>query len=134
MTTEGGLRVMLQPQYDLANHRVVGAEALIRWRHPLHGDIPLSILIPMVDKLGLDLLLFSYIEKTVIEVLGILDRQNIDIPIAINASARTLFAAGLATKMHKAGLPARRLKIELTEQIIPDNELALSASIMALLS
>ncbi|WP_186828449.1 EAL domain-containing protein [Pseudomonas chlororaphis] len=136
VTTGDDLRVMLQPQYDLANHRVVGAEALIRWRHPLHGDIPLSILIPMVDKLGLDLLLFSYIEKTVIEILGILDRQNIDIPIAINASARTLCAAGLATrlaaKMHKAGLPTRRLKIELTEQMTPDNELALSASIMTL--
>ncbi|MGN7742382.1 EAL domain-containing protein [Pseudomonas sp. 22526] len=136
MTTGDDLRVVLQPQYDLASRRVVGAEALIRWRHPHHGDIPLSILIPMVDQLGLDLLLFSYIEKTVIEILGTLDRLGIDIPIAINASAHTLCAAGLATrlaaKMHKAGLPARRLKIELTEQITPDNELALSASIMAL--
>ncbi len=136
MATGDGLRVVLQPQYDLASHRVVGAEALIRWRHPHHGDIPLSILIPMVDQLGLDLLLFSYIEKTVIEILGTLDRLGIDIPIAINASARTLCAAGLATrlaaKMHKAGLPTRRLKIELTEQMTPDNELALSASIMAL--
>ncbi|MCB2254978.1 EAL domain-containing protein [Pseudomonas chlororaphis] len=136
MATGEDLRVVLQPQYDLASRRVVGAEALIRWRHPLHGDIPLSILIPMVDQLGLDLLLFSYIEKSVIEILGTLAHLGIDIPIAINASARTLCAAGLATrlaaKMHKAGLPTRRLKIELTEQMTPDNELALSASIMAL--
>ncbi|MBC3468209.1 EAL domain-containing protein [Pseudomonas sp. RW10S2] len=136
IATGSDLRVVLQPQYDLASCRMVGAEALIRWRHPHHGDIPLTILIPMVDRLGLDLLLFSYIEKTVIEILVALDRLGIAIPIAINASARTLCAAGLAArlaaKMHKAGLPTRRLKIELTEQMTSDNELALSASIMAL--
>lgn len=136
MTTGDNLRVVLQPQYDLASRRVVGAEALIRWRHPHYGEIPLSILIPMVDRLGLDLLLFSYIEKTVIGILSTLDHQGIDIPIAVNASVRTLCAAGLATrlaaKMRKAGLPTRRLKIELTEPMTPDNKLALSASIMAL--
>ncbi|HCR1551600.1 TPA: EAL domain-containing protein [Pseudomonas aeruginosa] len=136
LTTGDGLRVVLQPQYDLASRQVVGAEALIRWRHPHHDDIPLSILIPMVERLGLDLLLFSYIERTVIETLATLDCMGIDIPISINASARTLCAAGLAARltaqMRKAGLPARRLKIELTEPITAANELALSAAIMAL--
>ncbi|MCU0070030.1 EAL domain-containing protein [Pseudomonas koreensis] len=136
MATGEGLRVVLQPQYDLASRRVVGAEALIRWQHPRHGDVPPSVLIPMVNRLGLDLLLFSYIEKTVIETLGHLDRLGIEIPIAINASAHTLCANGLATrlaeKMNKAGLPTGRLKIELTEEVVADNELALSASITAL--
>ncbi|WLH29943.1 EAL domain-containing protein [Pseudomonas canadensis] len=136
MATGEGLRVVLQPQYDLASRRVVGAEALVRWQHPRHGDVPPSLLIPMVNRLGLDLLLFSYIEKTVIEILGHLDRLGIDIPIAINASAHTLCASGLATrlahKMHRAGLPTGRLKIELTEEMAADNELALSASITAL--
>ncbi|MFJ9990069.1 EAL domain-containing protein [Pseudomonas putida] len=136
MATGEGLRVVLQPQYDLSSRRVVGAEALIRWRHPRHGEIPPSTLIPVVNRLGLDLLLFSYIENTVIDLLRALDRLGIDIPIAINASARTLCADGLATrladKMYKAGLPTRRLKIELTEEMAADNELALSASITAL--
>ncbi|HEP8703090.1 TPA: EAL domain-containing protein [Pseudomonas aeruginosa] len=136
LATGDGLRVVLQPQFDLASRQVVGAEALIRWQHPCYGDIPLSILIPMVDRLGLDLLLFSYIETTVIEILGVLDCLGVDIPIAINASARTLCAAGLAArlaaKMQMAGLPARRLKIELADQMTPDNELALSVAIMAL--
>ena len=136
IATGEGLRVVLQPQYDLASRRVVGAEALIRWHHPRHGDVSPTILIPMVNRLGLDLLLFSYIEKTVIAILGHLDQLGIGIPIAINASAHTLCAGGLATrladKMHKAGLPTGRLKIELTEEMAADNELALSASITAL--
>lgn len=133
-----GLRVVYQPQCHLQTKRVVGAEALIRWQHPRFGEVPPSVLIPMVNQLGLDLLLFSYIEKSVIETLTSLDKAGIEIPLAVNASARTLCAPGLATrlanKMHKAGLPAKRLKIELTEDMLPDSDLSLSASITALRS
>ena len=136
MTTGDNLRVVLQPQYALASRRIVGAEAMIRWFHPRLGEIPLSLLIPMVDRLGLDLLLFSYIENTVIDILGELERSGITIPIAVNASARTLCATGLAARlaarMEKAGLSTRRLKIELTEQLPPDSELLLSAAMMEL--
>ncbi|MGE8499083.1 MAG: EAL domain-containing protein [Pseudomonas sp.] len=131
-----GLRVVYQPQYHLQSQRIVGAEALIRWQHPQYGDVSPSVLIPLVNQLGLDLLLFSYIEKSVIETLVSLDKAGIHIPVAVNASAKTLCAPGLATrlatKMHKAGLPTKRLKIELTEDVATDNELSLSASITAL--
>jgi EAL domain-containing protein (putative c-di-GMP-specific phosphodiesterase class I) len=136
LATGEGLRVVYQPQYDLASRAIVGAEALVRWHHPQYGDVPPSILIPMINQLGLDLLLFSFIEKTVIDTLGKLNRAGLEIPIAINASAQTLCAYGLAArlaqKMHRAGLPCKRLKIELTEDVEPDSELALSASITAL--
>ena len=131
-----GLRVVFQPQYDLMTRRMVGAEALIRWRHTRHGDVPPSVLIPMVNRLGLDLLLFSYIEKCAIETLLALDRAGIDIPLAVNASANTLCAPGLAErlagKMQRAGLLPRRLKIELTEDMVAADALRLSASIAAL--
>ncbi|MDH1263152.1 EAL domain-containing protein [Pseudomonas sp. GD03944] len=136
LASGAGLRVVYQPQYHLQTQRVVGAEALVRWQHPRYGDVSPSVLIPLVNQLGLDLLLFSFIEKSVIETLVSLDKAGIDIPVAVNASAKTLCAPGLATrlatKMHKAGLPTKRLKIELTEDVATDNELALSASITAL--
>lgn len=131
-----GLRVVFQPQYDLATRRMVGAEVLIRWRHSRHGDIAPSVLIPMVNRLGLDLLLFSYIEKCAIETLLAMDRAGIDFPLAVNASAATLCAPGLADRLYKkmlrVGLPPRRLKIELTEDMAADDALCLSASIAAL--
>lgn len=136
LASGAGLRVVYQPQYHLKSQRIVGAEALIRWQHPRYGDVSPSVLIPLVNQLGLDLLLFSYIEKSVIETLVSLDKAGIQIPVAVNASAKTLCAPGLATrlatKMHKAGLPTKRLKIELTEDVATDNELSLSASITAL--
>lgn len=136
MTTGENLRVVLQPQYELTSRKIVGAEAMIRWFHPRLGEVPPSVLIPMVDRLGLDLLLFSYIEGAVIETLVELDRSGITIPIAVNASARTLCATGLAARlaarMKKAGLSTTRLKIELTEQLPPDSELLLSAAMIEL--
>lgn len=136
LTSGAGLRVVFQPQFDLLSKNVVGAEVLIRWRHPKYGDVPPSVLIPMVNRLGLDLLLFSYIEKCALETLLALNKAGIDIPLAVNASANTICTPGLAerlaSKMRRAGLPARRLKIELTEEMAATDELALSASITAL--
>lgn len=136
LTSGEGLRVVFQPQYDLMTRRMVGAEALIRWRHARLGDISPAVLIPMVNRLGLDLLLFSYIEKSAIDTLLALERAGIDLPLAVNASANTLCAPGLAErlagKMQRAGLPPRRLKLELTEDMAAADELCLSASIAAL--
>lgn len=138
LTSGEGLRVVYQPQYNLQTRQVVGAEALVRWQHPRYGEVSPSVLVSMVSQLGLDLLLFSYIENNVIETLALLDKAGIEIPIAINASAKTICAPGLAmrlaTQMHKAGLPAKRLKIGLTENMLPGSELSLSASITALRS
>jgi EAL domain-containing protein (putative c-di-GMP-specific phosphodiesterase class I) len=136
LTSGEGLRVVFQPQYDLMNRTVVGAEVLIRWQHARYGDVPPAVLIPMVNRLGLDLLLFSYIEKRAVDTLLALDRAGIDIPLAVNASAKTICTPGLAErlagKMKRAGLPAKRLKIELTEELTSVDELSLSASITAL--
>jgi EAL domain-containing protein (putative c-di-GMP-specific phosphodiesterase class I) len=136
LTSGEGLRVVFQPQYDLASRAVVGAEVLIRWQHARYGEVPPAVLIPMVNRLGLDLLLFSYIEKRAIETLLALDKAGIEIPLAVNASAKTICTPGLAErlagKMKRAGLPAQRLKIELTEEFTSVDELTLSASLTAL--
>jgi diguanylate cyclase (GGDEF)-like protein/PAS domain S-box-containing protein len=47
------LRVLYQPVVDLVDGRTVGAEALLRWRHPVHGDIPPSEFIPVAERIGM---------------------------------------------------------------------------------
>lgn len=136
--TGNGLRMVFQPQYNLLTNEMVGAEALIRWQHPQFGDIPPATFIPLVNKFGLDILLFNYIEKSVIDMLVNLDKKGVYIPIAINISAKTICMTGLAKrladKMLHAGLPPQRLKVELTEEVTPANILSLSASVIALRS
>lgn len=136
LTTGEGLRFIFQPQFDLLTRRVVGAEALVRWNHPRFGEIPPSVLIPLVNRLGLDLLLFSLVEMWTLRVMLALKRENILIPIAVNASAKTIctphFADRLAARMQQAGLPSQLLKIELTEDVPEPDELFLSASLTAI--
>lgn len=136
LTTGKGLRFVFQPQFELLSRRVVGAEALVRWNHPRFGEIPPSVLMPLVNRLGLDLLLFSLVEMWSIRAMLTLKRENILIPIAVNASAKTIctphFADRLATQMRQADLPNRLLKIELTEDVPEPDELHLSASLAAI--
>nr|WP_311735197.1 EAL domain-containing protein [Janthinobacterium sp. S3M3] len=136
MHTGKGIRVVYQPQYDLLSRRVVSAEALLRWRHPRYGDVPPSVLIPMVNRLGLHLPLFDLVVKEVIEVLLELRRQGADVPIAVNASIDTVCEPGmadlLAAKMWDACLPTRLLKVEVTEDLPVLDELCLSGCLNTL--
>jgi len=136
LATGEGLRVVFQPQHDLRTGEIIAAEALVRWRHPEHGDISPVVLIPLVNKLGLHLLLFSFVKARVLEMLCSLQSMHMEIPISVNASVDTLctagFSARLADRMMRAGLPNHLLKIELTEDIPVMDELCLSAALNAL--
>ena len=49
----GQLRLVYMPFVDLRSGQVVGAEALVRWHHPQHGDIPASEFVPIAERSGL---------------------------------------------------------------------------------
>ena len=136
VTTGEGLRVVYQPQYDLYTRRIVSAEALLRWRHPLYGDVPPSVLVPMVNRLGLHLQLFKLVVTQVIDVLRNLRSIGADVPVAVNASVDTVCEPGMADllsiRMWDACLPPRLLKVEMTEDLPVLDELCLSASLHAL--
>ena len=136
LTSGEGMRVVFQPQFDLQDRRMVGAEALIRWRHDRLGEIAPATFLPIVNRLGLDLLLFSFVERNAIGMLSQLQEAGVDMPLSVNASPKTLCAPGLAERlafrMRRAGLPADRLVIELTEESTDFDVLQLSASIAAL--
>jgi EAL domain-containing protein (putative c-di-GMP-specific phosphodiesterase class I) len=121
LATGEGLRVVFQPQYELSTRKIVGAEALIRWRHSRCGDVPADLIVAFAERLGLNLLLFSFVNAKGIEMLLRLGASATDIPIAVNASASTLCTPGLADRlahrMQLANLSPGALKIELTEKI-----------------
>ncbi|NHQ93868.1 EAL domain-containing protein [Janthinobacterium lividum] len=134
--TGEGLRVLYQPQYDLHSRRIVSAEALLRWQHPRFGNVPPTVLIPMVNRLGLHQQLFDWVVKEVIDVLYYLRRQDADVPVAVNASIDTVCEPGmadlLAMKMGHACLPTRLLKVEVTEDLPVLDELRLSGCLNTL--
>ncbi len=131
LITGKGMSVVLQPQMSLSTGRVLAAEALSRWDHPELGVISAVDFVPAAHRLGLDRMLFSRVTDRVIDVLRRMYVEDIAVPIAINASASTLCTRDLPglleQRVGQAGLPARLVKVELTEDEPVTDWLALSS-------
>lgn len=131
LITGEGMSVVLQPQMSLSTGKVVAAEALSRWDHPELGSIAAADFVPAAHRLGMDRMLFLRVTDRVLEVLQTLHAEDIAVPIAINASSSTLCSRDLPSVLEKrvarAGLPARLVKVELTEDEPVNDWLALSS-------
>ncbi|MEQ5842352.1 EAL domain-containing protein [Paraburkholderia acidicola] len=125
-----GLYVEFQLQHDLQTRDIVGAEVLASWQHPTLGDIPSTQLLPVVRRLGLDLLLFGFMRNRVISVLNELRARRAEVPMAVGISSQAIctpeFVQRLTSSMHGANLSPGLLKIELTEDTHTVDDLTLS--------
>ena len=112
-----------QPQIDLATGRVVGNEALIRWRHPLLGTIQPERFIGLAEETGLIVPIGAWVLQTACRQNRQWQRSGLGpLRIAVNLSARQLAEPGLLGSvervLHDTGLPPASLEIELTESMM----------------
>lgn len=109
--------IYLQPKYQLKSHRGIGAEALIRQKHPELGILPPSEFIPVLESNGI----IRYIDLYVLEeVCKLLQKWNRDdLLISLNFSRVTLMEDDIITSMKKIidhyDFPRYCLEIEMTE-------------------
>ncbi len=124
----GQLLLYLQPRASAATGELVGFEALVRWQHPELGLVSPQRFIPLAEESHLIVELGNWVAATACEILA---RWRSDgkqiVPISINVSARQLkdaeFRTHLHTQMHKYGIHASEIGIELTESMtIGDND------------
>ncbi|MGZ4553197.1 MAG: putative bifunctional diguanylate cyclase/phosphodiesterase, partial [Mycobacteriaceae bacterium] len=117
------LEVHYQPFYSLDEQHIVGAEALVRWRHPANGLISPMRFIPMAEETGLILPLGRYVvDKACRQVRSIRDRLDVDLPISVNLSPRQFQESGLLSRVAAAldatGVPPELLICEITETVV----------------
>jgi diguanylate cyclase (GGDEF)-like protein len=111
--------VHFQPQFELVTGIVVGAEALVRWQHPLRGLLGPDEFIGAVEHSGLirDFTMVV-LEKAVAECAG-WAADGAQLTVAVNLSARNLLDSELAVDVGRVllrhGLAAERLILEITE-------------------
>jgi diguanylate cyclase (GGDEF)-like protein/PAS domain S-box-containing protein len=120
------LEVYYQPFYSLDEEHIVGAEALVRWRHPVHGLISPAKFIPMAEETGLILPLGRYVLDTACrQVRSIRDRLGVDLPVSVNLSPRQFQESELSSQaaaaLDAAGLPPELLIFEITENVVMED-------------
>ena len=115
----GEMAVHYQPRIFLGDGRLAGAEALLRWQHPLHGAIPPSVFIPLAEASDLILRLGGWVlRQATAEAAGWPPESG---TISVNVSGRQLetglISAQVAAALADSGLPPSRLELELTESL-----------------
>ncbi|MBV1702961.1 MAG: bifunctional diguanylate cyclase/phosphodiesterase [Hyphomicrobiales bacterium] len=108
-----------QPIINLRSGRVAGCEALVRWNHPQHGNIPPSDFIPLAEETGIILELGNWITETACREA--MTWPN-DVRIAVNVSAIQFrnqgFIRQIETVLLRTGLDPSRLEVEITESVL----------------
>ena len=110
------LRLVYQPQQEIQSGKVIGFEALLRWKHPTRGEISPAVFIPIAEETGAILQIGDWVLKTACREAATWTQP---LKIAVNVSAVQLHNAKFVQELHQIllefGLPARRLEIEITE-------------------
>ena len=121
---ENQLELYYQPKIDLASGRIVGAEALLRWKDPELGWISPAEFIPVAEARGMMTALGSWVLRTACRQIRQWQDRGLFCHgrIAINVSARQLDDpdfVGLVTRtIEETGVPVSCLELELTESVL----------------
>lgn len=132
---EADLRLALQHNQFVLHYqaqvegtcKVTGAEALVRWQHPLRGLVSPLEFIPLAEETGLILPLGDWVLHTACQQLAqwALVPELAHLRIAVNVSAQQFHEANFVAKvlsvLHQTGANPARLKLELTESLLVDN-------------
>lgn len=84
------LELYYQPQIDSINHKVCGAEALIRWNHPQRGFLPPIEFLAIAEEYQLLESIDRFVIRKVMEDILIFIERGIQLPISVNFSAKTI--------------------------------------------
>lgn len=131
MRIEGELRQALlnqelllyyQPKVSLRSGRIVGAEALLRWRHPVRGLVSPGVFIPVAEETGLILDLGSWVlEEACRQIREWRDANLIMPPIAVNLSARQFdskLPQRIAEVLERHQVQPEQINLEITESLL----------------
>jgi EAL domain-containing protein (putative c-di-GMP-specific phosphodiesterase class I) len=117
-------RLNYQPLVDLRTGRVTTCEALMRWKHPVRGEVPPAVFIPIAEETGMIVALGEWaLNRACVEAAT----WPHGVKVAVNLSPVQFRDRGLAlqvvTALAKSGLPAQRLELEVTERLLlEDND------------
>ncbi|TFV80567.1 EAL domain-containing protein [Bradyrhizobium frederickii] len=122
----GEFELFYQPQVRLIDGSLVGAEALIRWRHPVRGYVSPAEFMPVVNTSALSERIANWVMETACRQARAWELSGNNVRVAINLSPSQLqsgdLAHSVAALLEATGLTSSLLEIEVTEDILLHDE------------
>jgi diguanylate cyclase (GGDEF)-like protein len=133
------LLLYYQPKVSLRSGRIVGAEALLRWRHPVRGLVSPGVFIPVAEESGLILDLGTWVlEQACRQIRDWREDNLIMPPVAVNLSARQFdrqLPQRIAAVLERYGVQPDQINLEITESLLvrgTDNVIAIMNELVAM--
>ncbi len=131
---EGEFVLVYQPQVHIPSFEVVGAEALIRWRHPERGLVSPGDFIPIAEETGLIVPLSEWVIREACRQNRAWQVEGLPpIPVSVNLSVRQFLQPNLTERVAailiETDLAPEYLELEITESMTMDVEFATAALI-----
>ncbi|WP_342058401.1 putative bifunctional diguanylate cyclase/phosphodiesterase [Aeromonas sp. OTU364] len=118
----GELSLRYQPQVDVAQGKLIGLEALLRWYNPVLGHVSPAEFIPLAEEMGLIREIGSWVLATALAQMGEWQRQwQVRVPVSVNLSGFQLSASlpgQVAQQLRESNVEAGLLTLELTETVL----------------
>ncbi|QEA39710.1 EAL domain-containing protein [Pistricoccus aurantiacus] len=117
-----------QPQVDMLSRRVIGMEALLRWRHPEQGLLVPGQFLPAIEGSDLEILLGEWVTEQALMQLQQWEKSGLELPISINISPLHLLSEHFIDRLEMLlarypDVPAERLQLEILETAAIDDTL-----------
>ncbi len=133
------LFLVYQPMLDLESGKVVGVEALLRWRHPTDGVIAPDVFIPIAEENGLIIPIGRWVLEQACLQASAWRRKGYTLNMSVNVSARQLerteFVEEVRGVLRHTGVDPQELTLEITETVLmrqPDTTASLLSQLKAL--
>lgn len=125
-----------QPKFDFASGRVSGAEALLRWQHPVRGLVPPGRFIPFAESTGFIREITPWLLEEVVKQAAAWRAGGRDLVLSANLSARDLLDPELMRRVCELvaqhGLPPAALCLEITESALMEDPALAQAQLQEL--
>ena len=122
---KGQLMLHYQPKYDISSGKIIGAEALVRWKHPERGLVPPAEFIPLAEATGLVVQVGEWVlEAACAQAQAWKEKGLPPVRLAVNVSAREFTSAlpgRVMETLQRYGLEPSWLELEITESTLMHN-------------
>ncbi len=138
LESDDELYLVFQPRVAVTTGVCQGAEALLRWRHPVLGEVSPAEFIPLIENTPMARSLTAWVLRQAIRQAALWRQQGRQLRISINVSATNLeeadFAQRVLEALRQARLPAAAIELEVTESALIGKGQAAASQLDALIA